>query len=166
MIDGLSFAGSLREGIRNALPREAFLHISRCKGLFATDAPRSDEGQRSLARLMQEGHVVVTERGIAYISPGPKVLRSWEDQCPTAPDLFAATLIRFAGQEPGAEACEIFSLGLRWLLLPENGSARRYDKLVRQTAAKLMRTGPCGGLYGCALLRFALLEAHSADRTS
>lgn len=147
-----SFAERLREAAAAVLPDGAFLKRDRADALFVTDAPRRRPDANWAERFAAAGFVCEIADGLARLTPGQRWLDALEARCPEPPDMFCASLARFAGREADPAALRLFAMGLR--LLDGGRGGDLWEKQLRQRAAQCLRAGEGGGgLYACALLR-------------
>ena len=154
----LRLTEDMRSELRALLPGGAFLRVSRERLLFVTDAPARRPQAFDVQAVQRRGFRLEARDGLAFLGPDGERLSAWEAAFPDAPDPFCASLLRFRGRPVAEEALDAFALGLRLLALPEARAGERYDRIARQLAARRMRLGGCGGLYGCALLRNAFTQ--------
>ncbi|MBR1821884.1 MAG: hypothetical protein IJ769_09715, partial [Clostridia bacterium] len=147
----------------SALPEGAFLRRDRGDALFVSDAPRRSPDDDWTAALARAGFISQLHGGLASITPGTAWLIGLEADWPDPPDLFCASLFRFAGRTPDDESLALFALGAR--VLDGEMNDGRFERRLRRRAAeclRLERTQPTahgGGLYACALLRHFIKEA-------
>ena len=126
------------------LPQGAFLRRDRGGALYVTNAPAKGwSGDIS-------GFSVEISGGIVKLTPDGDTMQS----CDFAPDTLAKELSRFTGASD--EAIAVFAACVKCAEAPDPVSYEKCDRMLRQTAAKAMRTGGGEGLYYCAL---ALAEA-------
>lgn len=145
---------ALRAILRPILPDRAFLRRARGDVAFVTDAPRhlSDEQAPALlSRLKEADFLCRAQGGLLLLSPGPRILTSFEAAHPDPPDFLCASLARFRGRPPCPEALTLFAVGVRLLEHPAPGERRAYERRARQLAALCLRED-LGGVYACALI--------------
>ena len=110
-----SFAARVREAAAAILPDGAFLKRDRGDALFVTDAPRRRPDADWAERFAAAGFVCEITGGLARLTPGQRWLDALEARCPEPPDMFCASLARFAGREADPAALRLFAAGLRLL---------------------------------------------------
>lgn len=126
------------------LPEGAFLRRDRGEALYVTNAPAKGWNGNI------NGFSVEISGNIAKLTPNADTIQA----CDFAPDTLAKELSRFTGTS--REAIAIFSACIKCVEAPDTVSYEKCDRLLRQAAAKALRSGGGEGLYYCAL---ALAEA-------
>ena len=134
----------LRALALSQLPPGAFLRRDRGDALYVTNAPaRGWTGPAA-------GFSVELCGGIAKLTPDAASMQS----CDFLPDRLATELARFTGAS--GEAIRIFTACMKCVEAPDRQSFEKCDRLLRQAAARALRSGGGDGLFYCAL---ALAEA-------
>ena len=142
----------MRQTLAAALPAGAFLKRDRGAALFVTDAPRRGPCPDWTALDFEAAET----GGLVHLTPGTGWLRALEAAYDEPPDFLSASLRRFIGP-PDDGARRLFAMGLKCLDLSRNYPA--YDRALRQRSAIALRGGCAGGgLYACALVRYAILQ--------
>lgn len=161
-------AGRLREAASGFLPGGAFLRRDRDGALYVTDAPRREPGVDWAVRGAAAGFECREEAGLLHLTPGPRWLAELEARFPEPPDRFSASLVRFAGRAPDADALALFARGAR--ILDGERDDGSFERRLRQYAAEALRRAPNepnagSGLYACALVRYWIEEErrHEAE---
>ena len=126
------------------LPGGAFIRRDRGNALYVTNAPAKGwNGDIN-------GFSAEISGGIAKLIPDGGTMQA----CDFEPDTLAKELSRFTGTS--AEAINIFAACIKCAEAPDTVSYEKCGRMLRQAAAKALRSGGGEGLYYCAL---ALAEA-------
>ena len=156
----LAWPAELRALIKPLLPRGAFLRRARGGGTFVTDAMgHTDTAMDTL--LARSGFTVRPEGTLLFLSPGPDLLRRFEEEADMPADLFPQSLTRLAGLPPCVEALTLFAVGSRLLEAAAPGDTARYMKSAHALAALCLRKHS-GGALACAVIA-ATLDTERSD---
>ena len=116
------------------LPEGAFLRRDRGAALFVTNAPAKGwQGEI-------DGFSVENDGALAHLTPDAQTMQA----CDFEPDRLALELERFKGASD--EAVAIFAACMKCADAPDEATFEKCDRLLRQAAAKAMRSGGGEGL--------------------